>query len=179
MAMLNNQAVRTLLGFTLGCVLFFIAFSIQARGTYQTPEAFLQEAFPQQVPKSQVVWVKGDVREGIEDILGHRYSGLRIRYWMQDQRSAWILEEIGKEEAITFGVVIDDQHISTIKVLVYRESRGEEIRHRAFTQQFTSATLIDNKLDRHIDGVSGATMSVRAMTDVARLALYLAGLVSK
>jgi hypothetical protein len=65
-----------------------------------------------------------------------------------------------------------------VTVLAFRESRGWEIRHPAFTQQFKDATLIDNALDRHIDGVSGATLSVWAMTAVTRLALYLDTLIT-
>jgi len=61
-----------------------------------------------------------------------------------------------------------------VKVLIFRESRGDEIRHAFFTQQFKQATLQSNsQLDQTIDGISGATMSVRAFTKLARLALFL------
>ncbi len=147
--------------------------TVFARGVYQTDQDFLTETFNQVVPKSKVVWVKGELAKSITKILGHKYSGLRIRYWRNERQSVWVLEEIGKEKPITFGVVIVDEQIEKIKVLAFRESRGGEIRHPAFTQQFRQARLNKFKLDRHIDGVSGATLSVRAMTDVAILALYL------
>ncbi len=150
-----------------------VAFSVSARGVYQTDEAFLTETFDGKVPKSSVIWIKGDLRKTVADILSHKYSGMRIRYWQQDERSAWILNEIGKEQPITFGVVIDAGKIAHVKVLAFRESRGGEIRYPAFTRQFTDAGLIGLELDRHIDGVSGATLSVWAMTAVTRLALYL------
>lgn len=155
-------------------MLFLIAFSVSARGVYQTDKAFLAETFKNNVPKSQVVWVRGDVRQHVADILGHNYVGLRIRYWQDAVRSVWILEEIGKTEPITFGVVIIDNKVESVKVLAFRESRGDEIRHPAFTRQFAHAELDDEQLDRHIDGISGATLSVRAMINVVRLALYLA-----
>jgi hypothetical protein len=98
---------------------------------------------------------------------------MRIRYWQQNERSAWILNEIGKEQPITFGVVIDAGKVAHVKVLAFRESRGWEIRYPAFTRQFSNAALVGLELDRHIDGVSGATLSVWAMTAVTRLALYL------
>ena len=85
-----------------------------------------------------------------------------------------MLEEIGKTEPITFGVVIADNKVVMVKVLAFRESRGDEIRHPAFTRQFKHAKLDDDQLDRHINSISGATLSVRAMTKVVRLALYLA-----
>jgi hypothetical protein len=154
-------------------LLLLITFSVSARGEYQSKEDFLQEVFTSAVPKSNVVWLKGDVRQQVAQIMGHPYHGLRIRYWQQDTRSAWILEEIGKEEPITFGIVVDAQQVEQVKVLAYRESRGWEVKHPAFTQQFVEASLVENKLDKHIDGITGATLSVRAMTKVVTLALYL------
>lgn len=157
----------------IGLLLFLFSLSVFARGVYQTDEAFLADTFNNAIPKSKVMWVKGDLRQAISDILGHNYSSLRIRYWQQEQRSAWILEEIGKDKPITFGIVIVEGYVEKVRVLAFRESRGDEIRHPAFTQQFNQARLEGDQLDRHIDGISGATLSVRAMTVVVELALYL------
>lgn len=157
----------------LAISLLITAFSVSARGVYQTNEDFLAEAFKEQVPKSKVIWLKGEVKQMVTKIMGHGYKGLRIRYWQQDNRSAWILEDIGKERPITFGIVIKDQKVEQIQVLAFRESRGYEIRYPAFGQQFIGAHLNKLELDRTIDGISGATLSVWAMTDVTRLALYL------
>ena len=145
-----------------------------ARGTYQEPEAFLQDTFADELPDPAVIWLTGDRKAAVKQILGHRYASLRVRYWRQAERSAWILEEIGKDLPITIGFVINAGHIERIKVLVFRESRGWEIRHPFFTDQFRDARLDDKgDLDRTIDGISGATLSVRAMKKLARLALYL------
>jgi hypothetical protein len=174
MARLNRKmSVKSSMKF-LGMILFMIAFSASARGVYQTDQAFLSEVYNNDIPKSKVVWNKGDVRQTITRILGHDYAGLRIRYWQKDQRSSWILEEIGKEQPITFGIVVNDGQVEQVKVLAFRESRGDEIRYPAFTQQFKQLTLVDKQLDGQIDGISGATMSVRAMTVMVTLALYLA-----
>ena len=44
----------------------------------------------------------------------------------------------------------------------------------AFPAQFAGARLTSSQgLDRHIDGISGATLSVRALSRLARLALLL------
>lgn len=167
---MSNKLRRLLF---IGLLLCSITVSAFARGVYQTDADFLAETFNNAVPKSQVVWIKGDVKKSIAEILGHNYVGLRIRYWSEEFRSAWILEEIGKEEPITFGIIIAHGKVEAVKVLAYRESRGGEIRHPAFTRQFEAAKLKEQQLDRHIDGISGATLSVRAMTSVVRLALYL------
>jgi hypothetical protein len=58
--------------------------------------------------------------------------------------------------------------------LIFRESRGWEVRHAFFTDQFDQATLTRNtELDRTIDNISGATLSVRAVTKLSRIALLL------
>jgi hypothetical protein len=145
-----------------------------ARGTYQEPDDFLRETFAGEPPEPAVIWLTGERREVTEGLLGHRYPTLRIRYWKRDARSAWILEEVGKEQPITVGLTVDQGRLERMKVLVFRESRGWEVRHPFFTDQFIGATLDDRqRLDRHIDGISGATLSVRAMKKLATLALYL------
>ena len=75
---------------------------------------------------------------------------------------------------ITTGLVINEDRVERIRVLEYRESRGGEVRHPFFTGQFKGAGLTEeHRLDRPIDGISGATLSVRALKKLAALALYL------
>lgn len=145
-----------------------------AKGTYQEPDDFIKEAFNQQPPDPAIIWIKGETRQQIETILQHSYNAKRTRYWQQNKRSVWILEEIGKKKPITVGIVIDDNKISQLKVLVFRETRGWEVRYPFFTQQFEQSGLTAEKeLSNTIDGISGATLSVRALTKLARIALLL------
>ena len=153
---------------------------VYARGVYQEPEAFLQDTFSNAVPKPAMVWVTRTIRPTVEKILGHKPNALRIRYWREQARTAWILEEIGKEKPITVGLVINDDKIEKVKVLIFRESRGWEVKRSDFTKQFTHAKLDSNqKLTQTIDGISGATLSVKAVTKLSRLSLYLHSLVIK
>jgi len=86
----------------------------------------------------------------------------------------WVMDEIGKEKPITLGVVVDGGAIESLDVLVFRESRGWEIRHPFFTDQFRRLRLgHDGGLDRPVDGITGATLSVRAAKRVATAALIL------
>lgn len=141
---------------------------------YQAPASFLGNAFDGHPPLPAVLWLQGEIRKISTQILGHPYPGLRIRYWAQGTRSAWILEEIGKEKPITVGLVINHHALERVRVLEFRESRGWEVRYPSFTGQFNGARLTpDRQLDREIDGISGATLSVRALEKLARLALYL------
>ncbi len=145
-----------------------------AADEYQSQEDFLLEAFDGTTPKPRVVWLKGDIKKATGDILGHAYPGLRIRYWGEGARTAWILEEIGKVKPITVGLVVNDDGLEKIRVLAFRESRGWEVRYPFFTDQFTGVGLTTgHDLDQRIDGISGATLSVRALKKLARMALYL------
>lgn len=146
-----------------------------ASDDYIAPEEFLNRVFAGVLPESDTVWVTGDKLAAAKEILGHNPSFLRMRYWGDDGRSAWIVDEIGKTEPITIGVVISNNQIEEIKVLAFRESRGWEIKYDFFTRQFNGASIHpQQRLDRRIDGISGATLSVKAMTRVSRLVLYLA-----
>lgn len=159
--------------FVLLCCLL-VTGNASAGGVYQEPEAFIQESFPTAKPEVKVFWPSAELKQQMEQILGHAYQSLRIRYWQSGQRTAWILDEIGKDKPITTGVVINHNKIEKIRVLVFRESRGWEVRHEFFTEQFDDAKINDQlQLDRHIDNISGATLSVNALTKIARLALLL------
>jgi len=145
-----------------------------AEDIYQEPQAFLQDVFNHKIPKPQMIWITKAKRAVITDILGHKPHSLRIRYWEQNGRTAWILDEIGKEEPITTGIVIKQGQIEQLKVLIFRESRGWEVRYPFFTDQFKGVLLtFDYDLNQHIDGITGATLSVRALKKLARLSLYL------
>jgi len=152
----------------------FLAGHAFATGNYQEPSEFIQKVFSGDAPKVSKIWIKKDLSVKIREIMEHDLGVLRLKYWEKSGRTAWILEEIGKERLITAGIVVNDGMIESINVLAFRESRGWEVRYPFFTDQFSDASLKDDKqLDRHIDGISGATLSVKAMTKMARLALML------
>lgn len=155
-------------------VMLSTALCVNATGTYLEPSDFIQEVFSDDVPKISKIWIKKDLKGKIREIMGHDLGVLRLKYWKKGDRTAWILEEIGKERLITAGFVINNNKIESINVLAFRESRGWEVRYPFFTDQFSGAELQeDNRLDKHIDGISGATLSVKAMKKMARLALLL------
>jgi hypothetical protein len=157
--------------------LFFLAcFCSQpayaAEMIYQSPENFLVENVPG--CGQQALWLKSDVKLQIEQLIGHPFPGVRVRYCQEGEKTAWILDEIGKTEPITSGIIVNQGQVETVRVLVFRESRGNEVHRSAFTRQYESAVLDDkNRLDRHIDGITGATLSVSALNRQVKLALLL------
>jgi len=164
---------KLLLLLTIIAIFIFIP-PLYAKGVYQTEQAFLNEVFKGEVPPSRNLILKSNLRKPIEKILRHPFSGIRIKYWKDKTQTAWILEEIGKVEYITFGISIKNGEVLYANVLTFRETRGWEIRYPAFTDQYIGARLTNNtKLTKNIDGVSGATLSVWAMTKVVKIALKL------
>lgn len=162
---------------SLVCVLCLI-FALPAwsqKGVFLSAEDFQRQAFADQESSLQVLWLTRELRAQTESILGHSFGGLRVRYWTGGGRTAWVFEEIGKELPITVGVVVDNNGIAQLSILEYRESRGGEVRYPFFTEQFLRLGLVKTsgkpKLDGQIDGITGATLSVRAVKKVATLAL--------
>ncbi len=140
---------------------------------YQKPEAYLQETFAAAVPPASALWLDAATQDQINKILGHPYPQARIRYWRDQAKTVWILEEVGKEFPITAGFTISNNHIVDTRVLIYRESRGDEIHFPSSLKQFEGIYLDKDKLSGNIDSITGATLSVTAMRKMAQLALML------
>lgn len=156
--------------------LFTLSPSLVAAGeVYLTAEEFRAQVFGGVEPTPQTLWLSAPMKDAAKEILGHSFAQLRVRYWRHGDRTAWVIDEIGKTHPITIGVAVEGGAVADIRVLEFRESRGEEVRLPFFTGQFRGVGLrpdAGRELDRHIDGITGATLSVRAMQRVARLALY-------
>ena len=158
----------------LATTMMLCAPAVYAGGIYQEPDDFIREVFAEQEPLTRVIWLDKMLQEKVATILDHPYHGLRVRYWINGTRTAWVLDEIGKEKPITTGFVINNNKIELVRILAFRESRGWEVRHSFFTRQFENAGIDSSThLDHSIDNISGATLSVRAVTKLARVALLL------
>ncbi len=160
-----------------GVFVTLILLSVIARGfeprVFLSPEDFIRQHLGEQAESGRL-WLKKGLQQQIRAILDHPYPAARLKYWKNGPRTAWILEEIGKERPITVGIVVNDGAIEAMEVLIYRESRGGEVRHESFRRQFEQARLNDQQqLDKPVDSISGATLSSRALVKLARLALLL------
>ncbi|MCF8474176.1 MAG: FMN-binding protein [Emcibacter sp.] len=122
----------------------------------------------------EILWVTRDIKPEITKILQRSNFPLRYRFYRQNNRTVWILDEIGKVMPITTGITIENNAIINLTVLAYRESHGSEIRFPAYSNQYNTVYLTeDMNLSQPINGISGATLSTNAMKRVSRLALYL------
>lgn len=156
------------------CAALAICGSVRGEEVYLAPSDFVTRAFAPAQGRAETLWLDSAVQASARAILGHAYPAARLAYHGRERTTAWILEAIGKERPITLGIVVSEGRIAQVSVLVYRESRGWEVRLLAFTRQFEGAGLAGGeRLDRDIDGITGATLSVRAVTGLARFALAL------
>lgn len=162
---------RFLSGVVALLALVFAGAGAAGERVYLSPEDFIASQLPQS-PQEKRLWVTPQLQAKASSILNHAPNPLRPRYWTDGKRTVWILQEIGKEDYITAGFAVERGTIAAARVLIYRESRGGEVRYPAFLRQFDGASLTDGAyLNKTIDGISGATLSVRAMEKMARLAL--------
>ena len=172
---MDKQILKILI--SVSALLFSLC--VIAKDAYLEPDEFLKQAFNNNVPKPDKLWVTKEIKEDVNNILGHDLGVVRLRYWDDKNKRAWILEEIGRDKPITVGLITANEKIEQLRVLIFRESRGWEVKYPFFTDQFKNVALNgDKELDKKIDGISGATLSVNALTKLARLALYLDAKVS-
>lgn len=170
--LLNCTGVRVL----CGLLLLSSPPSFAADTVYQEPAGFLDQYLPGCT--QQALWLNRDTKEQVEDLVQRPFPGVRVRYCEASGKTAWILDEIGKTEPITSGIVVDRGRIERVRVLVFRESRGGEVHRDAFVRQYEDASLREGKaLDRPIDGITGATLSVYALNRQVKLALLFDGMV--
>lgn len=86
---------------------------------------------------------------------------------------AIICEEIGKHRPITFIVAAGtDGKVKDTAIMTYREPVGGEVRQENFLDQFSGKQLKDPiKQHKDIKNISGATLSVQALSRGVRKAL--------
>ena len=111
--------------------------------------------------------------------MGHKYKKRIFKYWSSDNQTVWILNSIGKYKPITAAFTVKECKVNSAHVLVYREQHGYEIKYEAFLSQFVDASMNDKyDLNKKIDNISGASLSVNSMDRMARAALILDNVVN-
>jgi len=142
---------------------------------HETQDAFLAETFGAAVPAPRFLELDGNAQSQLSAVLGHNYQQARLRYWKANGKTAWVIEDKGKEgyQLTTAAFVVRNGAIDIARVLIYRESHGEEVAENSFLDKFVGAKPAGSQLDRKIDSISGATLSVLMMQRMARAAITL------
>jgi hypothetical protein len=153
----------------------------EAVKVYYTPEEALGKVFAEADSLWTDTWrPMANELEAMETKMGwllpdEEITFHRGRRGNSDLGYAVILEEQGRFKPITFIVKISPEaEVEMVLVMVYRESRGDGVKRQRFLKQFRRKDESDPlRLNRDVVGVSGATMSSRAITKGVKKALVL------
>ncbi|MGV7229529.1 MAG: FMN-binding protein [Nitrospirales bacterium] len=149
---------------------------------YLTPEDAAKLMFPESDDiRSEVIIITENQKRLIEERIGWHFPETTFDCFIGETKGkvdgwAFIQHTIGKHKPMTYMVGVDDQgEVFGIEVLVYRESRGSEVRKKRFNYQYEGKTAYDPiRINRDIINISGATMSVRSMSAGVKRVLVLA-----
>src|SRR5215510_614715 len=148
---------------------------------YLTEEEALKLMFPKSDRiKKDLLRVSADKKIVIEERIGWKFPENDFDVFIGETGAkvdgyALVQNTIGKHKPMTYMVGVDNTgHVLNVELLVFRESRGSEVRTKRFNVQYEGKTVLDPvRLNKDIINISGATMSVRSMSAGVKRALVL------
>jgi hypothetical protein len=148
---------------------------------YLTPDEAAKLMFPDSDHiRREVVTLSPDQKQLIEERIGWHFPESTFDGFIGETKGktdgwAFIQHTIGKHKPMTYMVGVDPQgEVLNVEVLVYRESRGSEVRKKRFNYQYQGKTPYHPiRINRDIINISGATMSVRSMSAGVKRVLVL------
>ena len=146
---------------------------------YLTPEDAAKLMFPKSDRiRKEILTLQPEQKTLIQDLIGWKFPETSFECFIGETNGkidgwALIQNTIGKHKPMTYLVGVDPQgEVINVEVLVYRESRGSEVRKKRFNYQYEGKTVHDPiRINRDIINISGATMSVRSMSAGVKRAL--------
>jgi Na+-translocating ferredoxin:NAD+ oxidoreductase RnfG subunit len=150
-------------------------------------EAFMseEEGVKIMLPKSErvrkdVIKLSPEKKAQIEERIGWKFPEQSFEVYIGETGNqidgyALVQNTIGKHKPMTYMVGIDNKgQVSDVELLVFRESRGSEIRQKRFNAQYEGKTVLDPvRINKDIINITGATMSVRSMSAGIKRVLVL------
>ena len=148
---------------------------------YLTEEEALKILFPKaQKIQAEELRLTPDQKLRIQDRIGWKFPEESFRAFKAETDGtvdgyAVIQETIGKHRPITYIVGITPQgKVFDVEIMVYRESKGSEVRRKRFNAQYEGKTAQDPiSINKDIISITGATMSVRSVSAGVKRALVL------
>ena len=136
---------------------------------YLTKKQALEIAFPgaEKIDKERQ-WLTDEQKLAIEKIALMKIEENRFTYYVgkkADKPTGYMVIDhiIGKSFPITFMTVLNvDGTVRDVEIMIYREPRGWEVRYPTFMSQFFGRNAQSDF--REINSITGATLSVRAIT---------------
>jgi Na+-translocating ferredoxin:NAD+ oxidoreductase RnfG subunit len=148
---------------------------------YLTEEQALKILFPKtQAFHAQELRLTPEQKARVQDRIGWKFPEESFRCFKAESNDkldgyAVIQETIGKHRPITYMVgITPDGRVSEVEILVYRESKGSEVRKKRFNSQYEGKSVLDPiRINKDIINITGATMSVRSVSAGVKRALVL------
>ncbi len=165
----------------LALTLLLTTSSAQADSKYYTRSSVLKSFFPKSDKVGFTEFTPSKVqRATLKRQLGYGLAKQKYYFYVATTGDrvdgyAFIDDEIGLHLPITFAVKLSESGVVLRQeIMVYRESRGDDVRNIRFRKQFVGKTVHDSLRPNHdIDCISGATISSRAIALGVRRALVL------
>lgn len=152
-----------------------------AETAYFSTRSVLAEFFP----KSERVTfrtfaLEGMVKSRLTQRLGYKPAKDRYTIFFATTQGkvdgyAVVDDELGQHQPITFATRLSSRAVvERLEIMVYRETRGDEVRDARFRRQFEGKTAqAPLRLNHDIDAISGATISSASMAVGVRRAAIL------
>ena len=176
--------VAAALGFLHPCCL--LADEIEPQDNYQIVSHLSlgdaqKKIFPQADQVLEIrISLDPDQAKQVEARVGHPLLQKDYTVYVGKQQGktlgyAIVDDEIGKYRPITSMIGINPEgRVLGVAIMVYRESRGGEVAHKRFLNQYVGKTNQDPiRVRQDIVSITGATLSVRAVSTQVRKALAI------
>ena len=135
---------------------------------YLTTTQAQQELLPNTQLIAQTITLTPAQITRIEDKADVYIYTNKVNAW-RSKNGTWFIRDqvIGKHENIDYAIALTSQgKVIGLRVLVYRETYGDQVRHLLWLAQFIGRGFEKIlRLDTDIDNISGATLSCKHITD--------------
>ena len=144
-----------------------------------------EESIKIMFPKSErvrkdVLTLNREKKSHIEERIGWKFPEESFEVYIGESGTqidgyAVVQNTIGKHKPMTYMVGVDNEgSVSNVELLVFRESRGSDVRKKRFNAQYEGKTVLDPvRINKDITNITGATMSVRSMSAGIKRVLVL------
>ena len=135
-------------------------------------EKYLLNLYPENTDiNMHILKLDKQMKKDVENKVKQKFYQDKLYYWtiLQSDTTiayAFLDNVIGKSMPITFMVILNiDGDIINTNVVKYREAYGGEVGNKGWLQQFINFNNnSDYTIGKDIDGISGATISVKSMS---------------
>ncbi|MEE9431778.1 MAG: FMN-binding protein [Melioribacteraceae bacterium] len=161
-------------------LIFFFSINISAGELRKKAEEIIKENFSDDIIiKMYKLHLDKILKVDSEKFAKQRFYSKFVYYFeikQNDENITYaILDNVkGKVKPITFLVLFkNDLTVSSVEIVKYREEHGGEVENKSWLSQFSNKSFQSPlKLDEDIDGISGATISVKAITKGVKRLLH-------